>query len=133
MHRLTANSLLSLPENLEIPNLRHLNLEANQLRDLPQHSPFVRGLTYLNLSHNHLGEIPAALSQATALVDLALHHQVWLLGCCVDLQGVEMLAELKQLRRVTLWGACQSERKACMKRHERHAVRLLKSRKIVVD
>lgn len=130
---MTANALVSLPDNLEIPRLRHLSLEANQLRDLPNNAPFLTGLTFLNLSHNHMRELPSALRQATALVDLALHHQVWLLGCCVDLQGVEVLTGLERLQRVTLWGGCQPERKSSLKRSERMAVRFLKSRKIIVE
>lgn len=122
---------------MEAPKLRHLNLEANQLIELPQRCPFLTGLTYLNLSHNRLDALPSVLGEATALVDLSLHHQVLFEGfgegVALDLQGVEMLTGLERLQRVTLWGQCQSGSKGTLNRAERMAVRLLKQRKIVVE
>jgi len=54
---LKANQLISLPDNMNFPNLEEFNCSNNQLRFLPDNMNFPN-LQYLNCSKNQLTAIP---------------------------------------------------------------------------
>ncbi|KAI8141949.1 hypothetical protein BJV82DRAFT_616549 [Fennellomyces sp. T-0311] len=64
---LSHNRLRSLPGNMYIPTLMHLNVSDNQLGTIPKSIAQCSRLRTLNVSKNHLATLPADLVQLTQL------------------------------------------------------------------
>jgi len=71
-----SEKMVCFPDEIcsSLPQLKTLNLSHNHLTQLPKSIGQLSALSQLNLSHNHLTSLPESFGQLSALTELNLEH-----------------------------------------------------------
>jgi len=102
---LSYNNIAEFPSELCGLNLCDLQLQNNQLTDLPNHFGFLINLTKLDLSSNKLESLPESMSGLSKLTELNLSSNLLRSLDPLDLNRLEMLRMIilnhNQIRKLT--------------------------------